>query len=169
MLDFNIFLESKPILYTLIFLGVVLGIVWLLSIYWVYQDIFKRTRNVVLQVISIVLAIIFPFFGLLMYSLVKPPLTLEEKKLQILDEKIIKKQLGGLFLCPNCHRSIEDDYLFCPYCKTKVKDSCPRCDKPVDKKFLLCPYCGYETRQKSPPQTASSQNTNSKPKKKDKS
>ena len=64
MLDFGIFLESKPILYTLIFLGIVLGTIWLLSIYWVYQDIFKRTKNIILQIISIVIVIIFPFFGL---------------------------------------------------------------------------------------------------------
>ena len=111
MLDLSVFLESKPILYTLYFTGIVFGCVWLLSIYWVYQDIFKRTKNTVLQIASIVLAIIFPLVGLVMYSLLKPNQTLQERKLQLLDERILKRQLGGMVMCTNCHRSIEEDFL----------------------------------------------------------
>lgn len=147
MLDFSVFLESKPIVYSLSFLAVVAAGLWVLSIYWVYQDIFKRTKNTPLQISSIVIAVLFPYFGLLMYILLRPNQTLDERRMNLLDEKIMRRQLGGLNLCPNCHKSVEADYLFCPYCKMKIKESCPRCDKSVDKQFDLCPYCGYEIKE----------------------
>jgi len=147
LLDMSVFLESKPILYTLIFFGATAVAIWASSIYWVYQDIFSRTKNSLLQIASIVVAILFPFFGLLVYILLRPSLTIEERRLQLLDEKIMRKQVGDLGLCPQCRKSIEDTYLFCPHCKTKLKESCPKCDKPIDKKFQTCPYCGYDIKR----------------------
>ncbi|OIP98768.1 hypothetical protein AUK40_01080 [Candidatus Wirthbacteria bacterium CG2_30_54_11] len=144
MLDFGIFLESKPILYTLIFLGLSLAAMWILSIYWVYQDIFTRSKNAVLQIVAIVVAIVFPFAGLLMYVLLRPGQTMEERRLQLLDEKIMRRQIGDLALCPHCRKSVDDDFLFCPFCRKKIKDTCPGCEHIVTRQYEVCPYCGYD-------------------------
>ncbi len=144
MLDFGVFLENKPIFYTLIFLGISLGAMWLLSVYWVYQDIFNRTKNVILQIVAIVVVIVFPFAGLLMYVLLRPAQTMEERRLQLLDEKIMRRQMGDLSLCPHCRKSVAEDFLFCPFCRKKIKDTCPGCEHIVNRQYEVCPYCGYD-------------------------
>lgn len=46
--------------------------------------------------------------------------------------------------CPNCHKSITDDYAVCPYCATVLKPKCPNCGKEVAPDFKNCPYCAAQ-------------------------
>ena len=145
MLDFSLLLESKPIIYTMYFLASVTGAIWIASIYWVYQDIFDRTKNTLLQLISVIVAILFPFFGLIIYSLIKPPATIEETRIQKLDERILKKQFSELHYCRKCHKSVDKHFVFCPHCHFQLKNSCPECESYFDAQFAICPYCGHKT------------------------
>lgn len=96
MIDIGAILSSKPIVYTGIFLGTAFVCLWVMSIYSVYRDIFARTQSTVLQVASLMVVILFPLIGLSMYNLLKPTMTLEERKLQLLEEKILRLEFDKM-------------------------------------------------------------------------
>jgi RNA polymerase subunit RPABC4/transcription elongation factor Spt4 len=141
-------LQVKPILFILIFLAATTIAIWLGSIYWVYQDIFTRTNNVMMQIGSIVIAAVLPFTGLFVYILIRPSLTIEESRYQHLEEKLFIRQLKEIRTCPKCKKNVEKEFINCPYCRTKLRDTCPKCDKLVERDFTICPYCGYTLKEK---------------------
>ena len=122
-----------------------LAILWIAIIIWVTKDINNRTRNIALQTLCILLVIVLtPIFGLLIYLIVRPVKTLseqyyEETELEILnkEEDIIRKEE-----CFSCHNIIQTDYVFCPFCRTQLKKECGHCHNHFLSTLALCPYCG---------------------------
>ena len=51
-----------------------------------------------------------------------------------------------MVLCPNCNRSFDNDFEFCPYCGSKKPQAkvCPRCALETYEEFSFCPKCGAE-------------------------
>jgi type IV pilus assembly protein PilB len=46
--------------------------------------------------------------------------------------------------CHSCHRSIEDDMAFCPWCAASVeRQSCPGCARRLDPEWRVCPWCRH--------------------------
>ncbi|MDQ1713958.1 MAG: type pilus assembly protein PilB, partial [Frankiaceae bacterium] len=46
--------------------------------------------------------------------------------------------------CHNCHRSLEDDMAFCPWCATSVeRQACPGCARRMDPEWRVCPWCRH--------------------------
>jgi integrase/recombinase XerD len=44
--------------------------------------------------------------------------------------------------CPKCNfDKIEEEFLICPVCDTKLKERCLQCGKVLDVKWKKCPYC----------------------------
>jgi len=107
MFDIEGVLNSRPVVFTGTFLAISLAILYLLSIFWVYRDVFSRTKSVPMQIISIVLAILFPFLGLLMHTLIRPAMTLEERRIQLLEEKILRSEFEKTLVNrPGSERSV---------------------------------------------------------------
>ncbi len=53
--------------------------------------------------------------------------------------------------CPNCNKTYDDDFKFCPYCgeeKPKPK-ICPNCELEPSVEFSFCPECGTKLVSKS--------------------
>jgi len=48
--------------------------------------------------------------------------------------------------CPNCQKTLQGDFKFCPYCGVEVAKSltCHSCHKEVDPAWVSCPYCGSD-------------------------
>jgi RNA polymerase subunit RPABC4/transcription elongation factor Spt4 len=46
--------------------------------------------------------------------------------------------------CPNCQRSLGQDFKFCPFCGVEVTKNlkCFSCGKQTDPAWVSCPYCG---------------------------
>lgn len=44
--------------------------------------------------------------------------------------------------CPGCGRPLQEDFTFCPFCKTSLKRICRNCGKPQNPDWANCPYCG---------------------------
>lgn len=53
--------------------------------------------------------------------------------------------------CPNCHKALQGDFRFCPYCGAEVvsNTTCYTCHKQVEPAWVSCPYCGCDL--KAPP------------------
>lgn len=124
--------------------GAYLIATWFVLIVWTFRDIESRSRNVVTQVFSTLLAVFFWIPGVLLYMILRPKETLDEAYQRSLEEEYLLQDLQELPLCPNCNHFVHDDWQLCPHCNTQLKESCHNCGKLVDLRWDICPYCGEE-------------------------
>jgi hypothetical protein len=132
-----------------------LVVVYLALIAYTYLDARRRLEDPVLIGCATV-ASLFPFVGVIVYSILRPPEFLEdrrERELEIRASELRVRQLEESS-CPNCEHPVERTYLRCPSCRARIKDPCESCGKPVDPRWTLCPYCETPTRRKEPEQSA---------------
>ncbi len=121
---------------------------WWASIVWTFRDIEARSRNVVTQVVSTLMAVIFPFVGLPLYLILRPKETLDAAFQRSLEEEYLLQDLEELPLCPSCHHYVHDDFVLCPHCHARLRDACGGCGRLVDLRWALCPYCGVVQHDK---------------------
>ena len=121
--------------------GVVL---WLSAIVWIYRDIKSRTNDLVSQLVSSFLVLVFNLPGLLLYLILRPQETLSEAYERSLEAEAMLQELERLDTCPSCQRRIEDSYLLCPYCRTRLRQACTECGRALSFGWVACPYCGTE-------------------------
>jgi RNA polymerase subunit RPABC4/transcription elongation factor Spt4 len=134
--------------------GVVL---WLSAIVWVYRDIKSRTNDLVSQLVPVFLALIFNLPGLLLYLILRPQETLSEAYERALEAEAMLQELERLETCPSCRRRIEDSYLLCPYCRTRLRQACTQCGRALSFGWVACPYCGTDRAVASRAEAAGSQ------------
>ena len=120
------------------------AIIWVALIFWVFRDIRQRTRDPVMQIISVLLVLAGFLPGHWIYLILRPRQTLTELYERSLEEEAILQDLDDQKACPACRRRVRDDYLICPFCLVELKEPCPDCDKALDFGWLACPYCGSE-------------------------
>ncbi len=120
-------------------------IIWLAVIIWVIKDITHRTTNLLIQVLSILLVVIFtPVFGLPVYLLIRPRTTLFEQYYEATSlEELEKSPLQDTdhISCGFCGKDIQKDFKFCPHCSHELLDACPSCSTPVQSQWEYCPQC----------------------------
>lgn len=124
--------------------GAYLIATWFVLIVWTFRDIESRSKNVVTQVFSTLLAVFFWIPGVLLYMILRPKETLDEAYQRSLEEEYLLQDLQELPLCPNCNHFVHDDWQLCPHCNTQLKEPCHNCHKLVDLRWDICPYCGEE-------------------------
>jgi hypothetical protein len=123
-------------------LGILLVIVfWIATIYWVYKDARRRIGDSLLVWVSTLIGVL-PFLGPLIYMLFRPPEYLEDVRERELEIRAIEERLGAVDTrCPVCRASVEDDFLICPVCTTRLRQSCVTCSKPLESAWQVCPFC----------------------------
>lgn len=128
-----------------------LVVVWFALIAWTYFDAKRRISDPVL-VASATAASLFPFVGTIVYSILRPPEFLEDKRERELEIRASEMRLRQLEdqACPNCEHPVERSYLRCPNCKARIHDPCEACGKPIDPRWSLCPYCETPVRRAAP-------------------
>ena len=105
----------------------VLVIVWLSLIYWTFADARRRIDDSVL-VGAATAASLFPFNGTIIYSILRPPEFIEDRRERDLEIKESELRLRRLSetSCDRCEHPIELDWLRCPECQHRLKDPCRR-------------------------------------------
>jgi hypothetical protein len=133
----------------------VLVVIWAALIFWTFADARRRIDDFML-VLCATAASLFPFVGTIVYAIVRPPEYLDDVRLRELEMTAAEARLASLDyqLCPHCDYEVKGDYLRCPSCMRKLKDSCYSCGKPIDPSWKLCPYCEAETGATPPPSTS---------------
>jgi hypothetical protein len=128
-----------------------LVVLWLALIAWTYFDARRRIEDPVL-VASAAAASLFPFVGTVVYSILRPPEFLEDKRERELEIRASEMRLRQLEeqSCPNCEFPVERTFLRCPNCKARIHDPCEACGKPIDPRWSLCPYCETPVRRSAP-------------------
>ena len=115
-------------------------LVWAATVYWVRKDAKRRIESSSLIQLVTLLGAVPPFFGPLVYMLFRPPEYLEDIRERQLEIQAIERRLGGQE-CPACHAEVDSDFLVCPACLTRLRQSCVSCLRPLDSGWLVCPYC----------------------------
>jgi RNA polymerase subunit RPABC4/transcription elongation factor Spt4 len=141
-------LNSVPV--RLVVLGTIayVTVVWLATTHWVLRDM-RRRRNDPLSpyvaALGIVLAspIVLPISAFT-YLVLRPRETLAEARERELTERLDALGAGMLLLCPDCRRAVEEDWLTCPACRTRLARRCLGCGRTMGLDWSLCGFCGAE-------------------------
>jgi Double zinc ribbon len=125
-----------------------LVVVYLALIAYTYLDAKRRLEDPVLIGCATV-ASLFPFLGTVVYTILRPPEFLEDKRERELEIRASQLRVRALeeSSCPNCEYPVDRAYLRCPNCRARIKDPCESCGKPIDPRWSVCPYCETPTRQ----------------------
>ena len=128
-----------------------LVVVYLALIAYTYLDAKRRLEDPVLIGCATV-ASLFPFLGTVVYTILRPPEFLEDKRERELEVRAARLRVRQLedASCPNCEHPIDRSYLRCPSCRARIKDPCESCGKPIDPRWTICPYCETPTREAAP-------------------
>ena len=120
-----------------------LVVFWLAVGYWVYKDARRRIEDPWLVGAATVLGLVPPFIGALIYMLFRPPEYLEDVRERELEIKAMEESLGrgGQQHCPVCRAEIDENFLVCPVCTTRLRQSCVSCKAPLEPLWQVCPYC----------------------------
>jgi Double zinc ribbon len=122
---------------------------WLATIFWVFKDARRRIGDPWLVAMAVLLPIVVPFLGPLIYMLFRPPEYLEDVRERELEIKAMEERVAqGELRCPVCRAEVGADFLVCPVCTTKLKQACASCKSPLEALWQICPYC--ETPVDSP-------------------
>ena len=115
---------------------------WLSLIIWTFRDARLRSRDVFAIMLATLMVVVFGPLGLLLYFLLRPPVTLAELYERSLEEEALLQDLEERPRCPGCSRQVDDAWVVCPDCHTTLKKSCPNCQKNLNLRWNICPFCG---------------------------
>jgi double zinc ribbon protein len=112
------------------------------TVFWVFKDARRRIEAPRLLAAATVLGAVPPFLGPLIYMLFRPPEYLDDVRERELEIRAIESRLAGPELrCGVCGCHVQDDFLVCPVCTTKLRQSCTTCNRPLESSWQICPYC----------------------------
>lgn len=123
--------------------GAYLAALWVVLIVWTYRDIESRSRSVVTQAFSTMLAAFFFVPGVLLYMMLRPKETLDLTFQRSLEEEYLLQDIESNAVCHSCHKPIDEDYVVCPHCHTQLQEACVNCGRGFDVRWGLCPFCGH--------------------------
>lgn len=121
---------------------------WLSSAYWAFGDMRRRHRDPAMPYVAaggVVVAspILFPL-ALVVYRILRPSETLAETRERELAERLDEIDDDMALACPGCTRSVEEDWLACPSCRTRLAHRCVTCGRTMGLDWTLCGWCGAE-------------------------
>ena len=116
---------------------------WLATAFWVFKDARRRIEDPWLVGMATVLGLIPPFVGPLIYMLFRPPEYLEDVRERELEIRAIERRLegGNELTCWVCNAEVQPEFLVCPVCTTRLRQSCRNCKQPLEALWQVCPYC----------------------------
>lgn len=118
-----------------------LAALWLSLIFWTYRDIRVRSRDRLARFLAVLVVAVLFVPGVLIYFILRPPITLEEEYQRTLEEESLLQTIEENPLCPGCGRRIKEEWAACPNCHTRLRKPCHQCGKLMELTWNLCPYC----------------------------
>jgi RNA polymerase subunit RPABC4/transcription elongation factor Spt4 len=119
---------------------------WISSVIWTFRDIRARSRDIFAQILATLMVLVFfplfPLPGLSLYMILRPRETLAEIYERSLEEEALLQGIEERLACPGCNRRIEEEFMICPTCHTRLKKACPACGRLLHLRWNICPYCG---------------------------
>ena len=129
-------------------IGLYLVILWLATAYWAFRDMQQRSDNAILPYLASAGIILFtPVFfvlGVWVYKIVRPHEKIGEVWERNLAEEALLAEVEAIHHCPTCERRIDDEWIICPTCRTRLNRVCPNCSRLVGLDWSLCAWCGKD-------------------------
>ncbi len=128
------------------------ALLWLAVIIWVTKDALQRSSSILFQAFSILLNIIVPILGVLLYLIIRPGKTRMERYYEELERNMLEGENAvEQHACDKCLTPVDKDYGFCPNCGEGLKKACSKCKKTFPNVWHICPFCGneYKSKEKS--------------------
>src|SRR3954468_15683601 len=130
---------SSSTFHAIVLLGLFfVGVLWLALVFWTYKDAKRRIDDPVLVGVSIVTALVFPFVGALVYTILRPPEYLDDVRERELEIRAMERRLGPDQRCPYCRSPVEPSFLVCPHCTNRLRSACRRCKSPLEPDWRMC-------------------------------
>ena len=129
------------LVFSIIYVAVILVTSWLAMVIWAYRDMRARTRDWGMLFILTGIVLILNLPGLLIYLFLRPRETLTEAYEHSLEEEALLQEIEGRIKCPGCSQRVEGDWQACAECHTRLKNPCVRCNRLLAPSWKLCPYC----------------------------
>jgi RNA polymerase subunit RPABC4/transcription elongation factor Spt4 len=129
-------------------LAIYFVILWFAASYWAFRDMQLRTDNPVLPFFAASLIIIFtPLlfpFAIIVYRIIRPQEKIGEVYERNLAEEALLAEVEAVKTCPACTRRVNDEWIICPTCRTRLNRVCPNCSRLVGLDWSLCAWCGKD-------------------------
>lgn len=122
--------------------GALLAALWISLIIWTFRDMRLRSRDPFAQILAALVVAALPIIGLLIYVILRPPETLAEAYERALEEEALLQEIEERPKCPGCSRVVEEGWLLCPHCHTRLRKRCQDCESLLELQWNLCPFCG---------------------------
>jgi RNA polymerase subunit RPABC4/transcription elongation factor Spt4 len=123
-------------------------ILWLASAYWAFRDMQQRSENPVLPYLAAALIVLFTpllfVFGVIVYRIIRPHEKIGEVYERNLAEEALLAEVEAIRSCPACHRRINEEWIICPSCRTRLNRVCANCGRLVGLDWSLCAWCGKD-------------------------
>ena len=152
------FFGSAPVQLALQAIAVYLIILWLAGAYWAFRDMQQRTENPILPYVAASFIIIFtPIFfplAIFVYKIIRPHEKIGEVYERNLAEEALLAEVEAIHSCPTCARRVNDEWIICPTCRTRLNRVCPNCSRLVGLDWSLCAWCGKDFERRDMPAAA---------------
>jgi RNA polymerase subunit RPABC4/transcription elongation factor Spt4 len=156
--SFSDIVESDPVQFGIRAIGIYLVILWLASAYWAFRDMQQRSDNAILPYVAaagiILFTPIFFIFAVWIYKIIRPHEKIGEVWERNLAEEALLAEVESIHHCPSCERRIDDEWIICPSCRTRLKRVCPNCSRLVGMDWSLCAWCGKDFERREVPAAA---------------
>ena len=123
-------------------------ILWLAAAYWAFRDMQQRSENPVLPYLAAALIILFTpvffLFGVIVYRIIRPHEKIGEVYERNLAEEALLAEVESIKTCPSCRRRVNDEWIICPTCRTRLNRVCANCGRLVGLDWSLCAWCGKD-------------------------
>lgn len=119
---------------------------WFALVVWTYRDAVQRSRNSLMQVFSTLIVVLFFIPGVVIYLLLRPRESLDERQQRWVEEEYLAQELDELSICPSCSRGVRDEWIYCPACRFQLRRACQACGRLVETGWEACAFCGVDLR-----------------------
>ena len=138
------FTSSALVQFALRFIGLYVFALYLAVVFWTVRDAQQRTESPYLPYIAGAIVTVLPILGLFLYLIVRPRETLHEAYERQLAEESLLAEAEKRGVCPTCKERVDDEFLLCPSCRTRLRRRCPSCAKLIKPDWNICPFCAKD-------------------------
>lgn len=121
-----------------------LAALWISLIIWIARDAINRSNNLLFQIFVIFLNVFLPIFGLIIYLIIRPTKTLLERYYEDLEYRALVDNGEEKEFCQKCKIDLSAEYIYCPSCAEKLRQTCLACHREYSRRWTICPYCGIK-------------------------
>jgi hypothetical protein len=130
-------------------------LVWLAVALWAFVDMRRRTTHLpaaygAAGLVILASPVLFPL-AVVILRIVRPAVFVAEQRLAQVRESVLAADLIAP-RCPDCHRTVDPEWILCPSCRQLLAHMCGQCGRTVDLDWSICAWCGEELQSAGPVQ-----------------